>query len=291
VASFVLVLVVAALGAVLHPGDLVLRGIPMAVARAVPAILQWGGLAGAFLLAGRRWTQDRAGRAAIVFAAALLAASSLAAGWGDPSSRELSVALHRAARHEIAPGAEGLARLAAAREAWVFLDLRLPDGRGPGLRVAFDGGAVVTARDLQPTMPPFGLATVRGGRDPRTFRQWWAVRFDPRMLRGDRLALTVEDASGESRIYGDLGAPRSSGVDAGLSLGQWPYLSVYRLMHDGEYRLPARQPLSGARRSVVAGRPVPGSLGIRLVILDETAGPPPWEAGPSPRPWRPLAIY
>ena len=290
-ASFAVLLAGTALGATLAPGDLVLRGVPKGVAEVVPPLLQWGGLAGAFVLAARRWAGERAARAATVWVAVLFFAASLAASWSDPSSRELEVALARPVRHEIAPGADGLARLAAAREAWVFLDLRLPDGRGPGLRLTFDGGAIVPGPELQPTMPPFGLATIRGGRDPRTFRQWWAVRFDRRMVKDDGVALTVEDPSGAARLYGDLGTPRSPGVDDGLSLGQWPWLSVYRLMHDGEYRLPARQPLSGSRASRVDGRALPGALGIRLVILDETAGPPPWQAGPQARPWRPAAVY
>jgi hypothetical protein len=284
-------LALAALGATIAPGDLVLRGWPVGMARVVPPVLEWGGLAGAFLLVAKRWAEDRGARAATASVVALLFAASAAASWHDPSSRELEVRLARPARHEIAPGPDGLARLAASREAWVFLDLRLPDGRGPGLRLTFDGGAVVAGADLQPTMPPFGLATLRGGRDPRAFRQWWAIRFDGRMVEGARVALTVEDPSGAARLYGDLGTPQGAGVDPGLSLGQWPHLSVYRLMHDGEYRLPTRQPLSGSRASGVAGRALPGALGIRLVILDEAAGPPPWEAGPNPRPWRPLAVY
>jgi hypothetical protein len=289
--TFLLLLTLAALGATLAPGDLVLDGWPSGVARMVPPTLQWGGLACAFVLAAKRWAEDRAGRAALASIAALLLAASLAAWWHDPSSRELEVALARPVRHEIAPGPDGLARLAAAREAWVFLDLRLPDGRGPGLRLTFDGGTVVAGPELQPTMPTFGLATVRGGRDPRAFRQWWVVRFDRRMVEGDRVALTVEDPEGAARLWGDLGVPQGPGVDPGLSLGQWPYLSVYRLMHDGEYRLPTRQALSGSRASRVAGRELPGALGIRLVILDDAAGPPSWEAGPKAPPWRPLAVY
>ena len=291
VAEIAVLLAVAALGAVLGPGGLVLRGVPAGVAEAAPPILQYGGLAGAFLFAGRRWAEDGKARAALALVAVLFLACSLAASWRDPSARDLSVSLARPARHEITPGPEGLAQLSASREAWVFLDLRLPDGRGAGLRLDFDGGVAIAGAVLQPTMPSFGLATLRGGRDPRTFRQWWAVRFEPRMVSGGRVALTIEDPSGQACLHGDLAVPQSSGVDAGLSLGQWPYLSVYRLMHDGEYRLAAPQTLRGSRASRVGGMAVPGSLGIRLVILDEAAGPPPWVAGPSARPWRAVAVY
>ena len=289
--AFALALAAAGLGAATRPGDLVLQGLPPEAARTLPAALLVGGLAAALFLAARHWAEDRAARAACALAGALLLASGVAAARDDPSTWEIRVALHRDVRHAIVPGADGVERLAAGPEAWVFLDLLLPDGRGEGLRLDFDGGAVVGGAALRPTMPTFGLATVRGGRDPRTFRQWWAVRFQPGMLRDGRVALAVRDTSGTSRLFGDLGAPQGEGVDRGLSLGQWPFLSVYRLMHDGEYRLPARQPLEGSRHSHVDGGGLPGSLGVRLVVLDGTAGPPPWEAGPSPRHWRPLAVY
>src|SRR5437867_1804852 len=80
------------------------------------------GVAAAFLLAAGHWAEGRAGRAACALAGTLLLASGVAAAWGDPSRRELSVGLDHEVRHEIAPGAEGLARLASVPEAWVFFD-------------------------------------------------------------------------------------------------------------------------------------------------------------------------
>jgi hypothetical protein len=239
----------------------------------------------------RHWAASGTARAACALAGALLLASSVAAAWSDPSARAFRVPLDRAVRHEIVPDALGLGRVLAAPEGWVFLDLLVPDGRAEALRLDFDGGAAVAGGDLRPTMPTFGLATVRGHRDPQAFRQWWAARFRPDMVRDGKLAVTIRDASGRSSIFGDLLAPRSEGIDRGPSLGQWPFLSVYRLMHDGEYRLPARQPLRGSRSSEAAGRRLPGALGVRLVILDPAAGPAPWAAGPTQRPWRPLLVY
>ena len=290
-AQIALLLALAALGAALAPGEMVLRGVPTVVAEAVPPVLLYGGLAGAFLFAARRWAPDAKARAATAAVAALALASSLAAAWRDPGPRDLAVSLNRPVRHEVTLDPESLARLQRAPEAWLFLDLDLPDGRGDTLRLVFDGGLVVTGPDLRPTMPTFGLATLRGGRDPRTFRQWWAVRFDPRMVRDARVALMGEDPTGRARMHGDLAAPRSPGTCGGLSLGQWPYLSVYRLMHDGEYRLRTTQTLEGSRTSAVDGRMLPGALGIRLVVLDEAGGAPPWVAGPTAGNWRPLAVY
>jgi dolichyl-phosphate-mannose-protein mannosyltransferase len=288
--SFALALGAAALGAALEPGDLALRGLPVAAARILPPLLTGVGLAAAFALAIRRWSAGPAGRAAGALAGALLVASWVASAWGDPATREVRVPLAGNVRHEIVPGADGLGRLAVP-DSWLFLDLLVPDGRGEGLRLEFDGGAVVLGPELRPTMPTFGLATIRGRRDPKIIRQWWAVPFRPDMLREGRMGLTLRDAARAAVVFGDLQTPSSAGIDRGLSLGQWPFLSVYRLMHDGEYRLPARQLLEGSRRSEVDGRPVPGALGIRLVVLDATAGPPPWAGEPSANPWRPLAVY
>jgi hypothetical protein len=102
------------------------------------------------------------------------------------------------------------------------------------------------------------------------------------MAREERIGLSVR-GSARQRLFGDLGTPVPDSVHHGLSLGQWPHLSVYRLMHDGEYRLAVRQPLSGrARTSRRDGRPLPGILGIRAVILDEDAGGAVWETTAAP---------
>jgi hypothetical protein len=291
VVAFGVALLAAGLGAGLRPGELVLRGTPAEAAMVATEALYVGGTAAAFVLAVRHWAVDGAGRAAGALAGVLLLAACGAAAWGDARTRRIEVALDREVRHEIALDPESQARLFSAREAWLFLDLHLPDGFGSGLRLSFDGGAVIEGGDLRPTMPRYGLATLRGGRDPRVFPQWWAVPFRPDMLRDGRLGLGLKDATGRARLFGDLGTPPSVGVDPGLSLGQWPFTSVYRLMHDGEYRLATRQALGGSRKSAVAARALPGSLGVRLVILDTGPGGPPWAGGLSPRPWRPLAVY
>jgi hypothetical protein len=82
--------------------------------------------------------------------------------------------------------------------------------------------------------------------------------------------LTLQGSS-EERLFGSLDDGEAA-VDHGLSLGQWPYTSVYRLMHDGEYRLAVDQPLGGLlRKSRYAGRELPGTWGVRLVTLAEEA--------------------
>jgi hypothetical protein len=174
--------------------------------------------------------------------------------------------------HEVTVGPEALARLDAAREAFVLLDLHVPDGDPADLHLQFEGGPVVEGRDLRPLMPSFGLASYRGHRDPRSFRQWWGIPWRKGFGRDGRVAVTLGGSPGAT-LHGDL----DDRARTALSFGQPPYLSVYRLMHDGEYRLAAPRALAGARQSRAAGRALPGSLGIHLLVLDEDTGGAVWE--------------
>ena len=265
----------AALGSLLSPADLALLGVPVAVARASVELLRLGGLAAAFALASAAWARTPRQRWGTAAAALFLIVPSLASSWGDPSWRSFRVRLDGEARHEIDLGAEGQAALEGAREAYLLLDLELPGGDPSELRLEFGTGLVVTGRELLPTMPSFGLATFRGGLDPRTFPQWWRTAWRPEMARDGRVDVRIEGPR-SARLRGELTLPGES-VHPGLSLGQWPYQSVYRLMHDGEYRLAAATRLSGAARSSLGGRGLPALLGVRAVILDEEAGGATWE--------------
>jgi hypothetical protein len=178
-------------------------------------------------------------------------------------------------RHEIALGADGAEALARAREAYLLLDLELPDGDPSGVRLEFASGLHVDGRDLAPTMPAFGLATLRGGRDPRSFPQWWRTPWRPEMVKDGRVEVQVS-GPGTARLRGELQSA-GEGRHATLSLGEWPYQSVYRLMHDGEYRLAALEPESGTSRSLASGRVLPGRLGVRAVALDAAGGGATWE--------------
>jgi hypothetical protein len=274
-----LALALAALGSLLSPADLALAGVPVLASRAGLAILHLGGLAVAFGLAAAGWAPGRLERVAAIAAGLLLIVPTLAASVGDPSWRGFHRRLEGGLRHEIVLGDEGESALARAREAYLLLDLELPGGDPGSLRLEFATGLVVEGRELQPTMPAFGLATFRGGRDPRSVPQWWRTPWKPGMARDGRLAVSLSGA-GPARLRGELSLP-GEGPRPALSLGQWPHQSVYRLMHDGEYRLPAIQRLSGAARSFSAGRELPGLLGIRAVILDAGAGGATWETVPA----------
>ena len=60
------------------------------------------------------------------------------------SFETLHVALSDAPRHVIEPGPAGIARLDRAPEAWLALDLQLPDGDPRPLQLVFEGGVVGT---------------------------------------------------------------------------------------------------------------------------------------------------
>ena len=61
---------------------------------------------------------------------------------------------------------------------------------------------------------------------------------------------------GAVRLFGGLVTGDDGSERQGPSFGEWPHASVYRLMHDGEYRLAARHALSSVSRdSFVRGCP------------------------------------
>ena len=101
-------------------------------------------------------------------------------------------------------------------------------------------------------MPTYGLASVRGRRDPATFRQIWRTRIDESLLSSGELRIRVTGESG-MHVFGDV---RAGGGGPRLSLGNWPYLSVYRLMHEGQYRLPTfKAPAQACVAQGFSGRP------------------------------------
>jgi hypothetical protein len=268
------------------PAALALRGVPPNAARLVIGGACVAALAAAFALAARSWAASPMARATTAVAGLALLLPWLAAA-ASPQWRRFAAGLDREARQEIA--AAPLAALPATGS-YLMLDLRIDDGDPRRLRLDFDGGLSLGGEALEPTMPPFGLATVRGGRDPRAFAQWWRVRWRPEMAPGGRLGLRLRGTERE-RLGGDVGVPDGEGVYEGVSLGEWPHLSVYRLMHDGEYRLPVRQRLEpAARAGRIDGRAVPGLLGVRVVVVEGDEQPPTAESAARAR-WRPVRVW
>lgn len=285
-----LALGLAALGATVPASSLAFAGVPAAVAGAVLRLLHLGGLAWAGVEAARLWAQDGRAQAVLGVGTTALLLATFAAGWDDPSWRRFDVPAD-GAYQAIVPGPGALEDLARAAEAYLVLDLHVPDGDPSDLRLAFDSGLAIPGSALQPTMPSFGLATLRGGRDPRSFPQWWRLPWQKEMVRDGRIGLTLS-ADPETRLYGDLDVSGEGPRRHGLSLGYWPAASVYRLMHDGEYRLAVRQLMDAAERSSRRGpAPLPGTFGVRLVRLDDDAGGTSWSTEGAPGGPRVVAVW
>lgn len=231
-------------------------GLAMALAK---AIRFWGGDGGSRLLSG-----------AVGFT--ILLASSFAASRTDTARGAWSTRLD--APFEVSCRVpDGGVRADAAIPAWLFIDVQSADATPPKLEV---NGQMLAA--VEPTMPIFGLATTRGHRDPVAFRQLWRARIGEDLLAAGDLKIRVSGGA-QSRIFGDI---RSGNEGPRLSLGQWPYLSVYRLMHEGEYRLPTKNvaPPQACAAFGFAGRP--GISLVRILPGDESriglasTKPPAW---------------
>jgi hypothetical protein len=190
----------------------------------------------------------------------VLIASSFAASRGDTARGEWSAPLDttfevscRLPERAASPGSKS--------PAWLFIDIQSRDANPP--RIEVNGRNL---EPLVPTMPVFGLATTRGHRDPLTFRQLWRVSVNEDLLSAPELKIHASGGP-ETRIFGDI---RAGEDGPRLSLGQWPYLSVYRLMHEGQYRLPTRNvaPPQACTASGFAGRP--GVSLVRIPAGDES---------------------
>jgi hypothetical protein len=114
-------------------------------------------------------------------------------------------------------------------------------------------------------MPPFALATRRGHRDPATFRQIWRTPISDELLGQGELKIRLSGAA-NTEVFGDI---RAGNEGPRLSLGNWPFLSVYRLMHEGQYRLPTTVvPAQACVAPDIAGRP--GISMVRIPAGEET---------------------
>jgi hypothetical protein len=68
-------------------------------------------------------------------------------------------------------------------------------------------------------------------------------------------------------VFGDI---RRGSDGARLSLGNWPWLSVYRLMHEGQYRLPTTGPVPSQACEAVGHSGRPGLFLARMAPGQES---------------------
>ena len=130
------------------------------------------------------------------------------------------------AEQEISLSSEALQRLRRASEAFLVLDLHIPDGDPRGVRVSLND-RTFSSDALEPTMPRFGESTSAGGRNRREYRQWWAIRVTPEDLPEAAPAVLRVVVAAPERDDIVLGGDRfrdQERVYEGPSFGDWPHL-------------------------------------------------------------------
>lgn len=252
--ALILGLGAAALGALLPASLLARLEMPGGAFIALAQGLLWIGLGLGLARAVVEWGLDRRARfLAGLTGVLVLHASSLAASRSDTTRGAWSWSLDRgleATCHFDPPTGP------TPSPAWILIDAQTSDRAS--LRVEVNGRLLDPP---VPTMPAFGLASVRGRRDPLTFRQIFRARVSEDLLASGTLNVRIE-GSAAARIFGDI---RAAPDRPTLSFGNWPYLSVYRLMHEGQYRLSApRAPATACLSPALSGRP-----GLSLVRIPE----------------------
>ena len=194
----------------------------------------------------------------------------------SPSWHETSVRLGKA-RQQIALSHEALREISGGSEAFAVFDLHIPDGDPSGVSVSINGHDVST--ELVPTMPRFGESTTAGGRNPREYRQWWAVPLRADLLPPSAPARLELKVSATERtdvvLYGDRFRDQDRFYE-GPSFGDWPQLAQVKLEYDGDYRLPVRVPLASARTEADTA----SVHRMRVITLSSNEGRLVWESEP-----------
>lgn len=250
----------AAVGALLSATVAARLGMPGSWFMVLVRGLLWIGLGVALVKAIRDWGSDARSRfLAAVIGAVVLLGSSFAAARTDTTRGAWSMSLDQPFEVVCRIQPEGAGTMLQGSP-WILIDAQSKDGAPP--RIEANGRAL---QPPVPTMPTFGLASVRGRRDPATFRQIWRTRLDESLLAPGELSIRVRGEAG-TRVFGDI---RAGGGGPRLSLGNWPWLSVYRLMHEGQYRLPTfRAPAQACVAQGLSGRP--GISLVRISAGEET---------------------
>ncbi len=268
-------LLCAGVGALLPAVTFARIGVPGDLFLAVVRGLLWIGLSVALVKAIQTWGVDARSRVLAAFIGfTVLICSSVVASRNDTTRGTWSASLDRPLEVScrLSPASRPSGALASLDPAWILLDSEVGGVAPPRIEV---NGHVLEA--LAPTMPTFGLASLRGRRDPATFRQIWRTPVSEQDLAAGELKMRVSGGP-EIRVFGDI---RGGSLGPRLSPGNWPYLSVYRLMHEGQYRLPTTEaPAQACVASGLSGRPGLALMripkGEENQIALKSAKPPTW---------------
>ena len=145
---------------------------------------------------------------------------------------------------EIRLSSAALNRLRAASQSYILFDIHAPSGELAPARITVSDKSYSGA-NLFPAMPVMGESTTAGGRNPRRYRQWWALPMERDALPATgstlKISLTYDGAQPIS-LFGDR-FREGERIYEGPSFGDWPHLAAPKIEYDGDYRLPVRRPL------------------------------------------------
>jgi hypothetical protein len=184
------------------------------------------------------------------------------------------------ARQSISLGAKAAADLRRAKEAFVVFDLLSPTGDTSGLSISINGTPHM-GTELVPTMPRLAESTTTGGRNPLTYRQWWALPLPAHVL-GSEGATTIDirlrvTSPASFVLFGDRYRDEQTHFE-GPSFGDFPRAVALKLEYDGDYRIPAKHPLESERtesRTLKVGQDAQSAdmiFRIRVLTLSSNEG-------------------
>ncbi|HEX9642366.1 MAG TPA: hypothetical protein VGB13_13760, partial [Candidatus Krumholzibacteria bacterium] len=169
VAGLVLYVAGSALRVPLPASARVVRGVATLSLLVVPFLATW--------MAFGRSRRQAVGLAASWSALALLVSAHL---MRDRNWHALEMRLgpkDPGVQQEIHLSAEALSKLRTASQAFVLFDVHAPSGDLSGTEVEING-VRFDGTQLLPAMPRLGESTSAGGRNPKQYRQWWALPIE-----------------------------------------------------------------------------------------------------------------
>ncbi len=185
-------------------------------------------------------------------------------------------------------------RLRTASQSFLLFDIYAPSGELEGIEVEVSG-RIYPQGSLVPAMPYMGESTSAGGKNPRRYRQWWALAFDPELLPQSpteplkiQMNIAPEHEGPSIYLYGDRFEDQER-VYEGPSFGNWPYVAAPKLEYDGDHRLSIRRPLESAGTESYwlerdGGRvSLPSVLRIRVITLESNEAHFGWKTAAWPR--------